>query len=170
MTKIIATASAGLPVLEDDGNNFVGSTGYIDRIESRHLNGEPAARGVVKDGRPFLVITGSIELTFDNGTASCKRKFMQTIFQRHAANPWLWVGSGHSELINTSGGATIEQLRMIAELLDKKIFFASDAAVVENLRLISALRYQIAKEPGDAMIVSATIRLAPLPLPHLCSS
>lgn len=122
-----------------DIGSAMGCTDYIDFIHRRDLGDATAVRGVDKYRRPFVAFAGRIAVTFTDGVV-VSHSFMQTMFQRYTDDPLLWMACGNSELpnlITSVGGASCDQLNMVAELLGgENTFCSTDTSRIANLRFI----------------------------------
>jgi hypothetical protein len=100
-----------LPVL--DIQNRLGHTDYIDFIESYELS-DNVMKGIDYAQRHFIVIKAEIE--YSNKS---RVKTFTTFFQRYPDNEILWHSAGNfgTLLFNTDGGASLDQINMLHDLL-----------------------------------------------------
>lgn len=103
------------PIL--DIGNRVGGTGYIDFIDNDEFS-EPVNKGKDIHGRLFISFRTMIEYKDGN-----KKETFMTLFQRYTGYKRLWVGAGKRRdkiLMDTTGGADLDQLKLIYKLLHEK--------------------------------------------------
>lgn len=114
-----------------------GSTGYIDFIKPEDLNNNNVMNGFDFIKRPFYVIKAEIE--YSDKSIS---KTFTTLFQRYAMNKTLWHSAGHYGrlIFDTSGGASLSQIKMIYELLLTGIYYL-DEEKNRELRIINMYKY-----------------------------
>ena len=100
-----------VPILDIGNKN--GSTGYLDFIKSDELGTNNIMKGLDCLSRPFIVFKAEFE--YPNGL---KKKTFTTFFQRYSDNHNLWHCCGHYgiNLMDTQGGTSNEQIKMLYEL------------------------------------------------------
>jgi len=91
-----------------------GSTGYIDFITNKELNNNNVMQGIDSSNRSFFVLKA--EIVYSNNT---KIKTLTTFFQRYTSDNILWHAAGNYMpiLFCTVGGASVDQINMLYELL-----------------------------------------------------
>ena len=91
-----------------------GLTGYIDFINPIELNNYNIMSGFDCANRHFFVMKAEIEYS-----DKTKVKTFTTFFQRYNDNTLLWHTAGHygDLLFDTSGGASLKQIKMLFQLL-----------------------------------------------------
>jgi hypothetical protein len=101
-----------VPILDIGLRN--GITGYLDFINPDELGSNNIMKGIDSASRPFIVFKAEFE--FSNGL---KKKTFTTFFQRYSDDKFLWHCCGHygKNLMDTSGGTNLEQVKLIYELV-----------------------------------------------------
>ena len=101
-----------VPILDIGLRN--GITGYLDFINPDELGSNNIMKGIDNASRPFIVFKAEFE--FSNGL---KKKTFTTFFQRYSDDKFLWHCCGHygKNLMDTSGGTNLEQVKLIYELV-----------------------------------------------------
>ena len=104
-----------LPIL--DIGNKKGNTGYIDFIKPNELGSNNIMMGCDINSRHFIVFRAEFE--YPNGL---KKKTFTTFFQRYSDKYDVWhcCGNYGHNLIDTVGGASNEQIKMLYELFSSR--------------------------------------------------
>ena len=118
-----------------DVGQRVGHTGYIDFINKNELTGS-YVKGIDKHGRKFVSFVATIE--YKDGE---KKNTFTTLFQRYTGDESVWMGAScGQQLFYTNGGANIEQLKLVHNLLSKKsVDIIED--MDENCRLLESSKF-----------------------------
>lgn len=136
LSKII---KLNLPILDIGTQN--GSTEYLDFIKPDELGSNNIMKGFDCASRPFIVFRAEFE--YSNGL---KKKIFTTFFQRYSDNQLLWHCCGHYgvHIMDTTGGANTEQIKMLYELFSSGEYKINKDIIHEqqlNFRINDDLRY-----------------------------
>jgi hypothetical protein len=163
MTEILNTIfSENYPIL--DIGHRKGATGYIDFIHPSELGDQYIMKGVDCFGRLFIVFKCEIidfynedkyqtgEIFSEEKEEAKKRSFFTTFFQRYTGDETLYHTAGHygNYLFDTQGGASVEQMRMLLELL-KNGSLELNYEEIKKLRVTYREFYSISKEKTEIM-------------------
>ena len=119
-----------------DISHRYGATSYIDFITRHELGGNKIMKGYDDFARPFIVFKAEIIYNDSNYNQKIYTTFT-TFFKRYADDDLLWTACGHDGalLFDTVGGANVEQLKLLDELLKNGYVDLTPDMDYKNLRL-----------------------------------
>lgn len=108
----------------------IGSTGYIDFIDTNDFP-EPFRKGIDLMDRKFISFRAIVE--YKEGQT---KETFTTLFKRYSNSEKIWMGAGtNPHLFYTQGGSTVDQLKLVLQLLKEKSVDVTED-MLANCRLL----------------------------------
>jgi len=119
-----------------DISHRFGHTSYIDFINHDELKENKIIKGIDDHNRQFIVFKAEIIYNDLNNNPKIYTTFT-TFFKRYTDNDFLWHACGHYGpiLFDTVGGANIEQLKLLNDLLKNGYVDLTPEMDYEKLKL-----------------------------------